>query len=105
MNAAKRELELVSRLQPERIDEIAALEERMGATMFTRDRRPEKRRLIKSGVPENEAGPSVEPVGIREVMRWAATDRGGQQFQLVRQPTGCARWGVCEASPLREDSE
>ncbi len=105
VNASKSELALVDRLQPERVDEIEAWEAQLGATMFTRDRRAEKRRLIKAGVPVDEAGPSVEPVGIREVMRWATTDRGGRQFQLVRRPTGCARWGVCEAPASGEDSE
>ena len=44
-------------------------------------------------------GPSVVPIGIDEVLRWANTDRGGKQVTLVRMPTGCARWGICERPP------
>jgi 3'-phosphoadenosine 5'-phosphosulfate sulfotransferase (PAPS reductase)/FAD synthetase len=92
VNASKAELEIVARLAPDRIDRIRALEAEMGATMFTRDRRTEKAKL-------GDDGPSVVPVGIDEVIEWARTDRGGRQFSLVRMPTGCARWGVCEAPP------
>lgn len=92
VNASKAELALVGRLAPERIDEIRALELEMGTTMYTRDRRTEKR---KAG----DDGPSVVPIGIDEVLRWANTDRGGKQVSLVPMPTGCARWGICERPP------
>lgn len=97
VNASKAELALVGRLAPDRIDRIRALEAEYGATMFTRDRRAEKRKLVATGTAEDEAGPSVTPVGIDEVIAWANTSRGGKQIALVRSPTGCARWGVCEA--------
>lgn len=90
VNASKAELALVGRLAPERVDRIRALEAEMGATMFTRDRRAEKRRA-------GDDGPSVVPVGIDEVMAWARTERGGRQLSLIQPPSGCARWGVCEA--------
>jgi 3'-phosphoadenosine 5'-phosphosulfate sulfotransferase (PAPS reductase)/FAD synthetase len=104
VNASKAELELVGRLAPERVGLIASLEARIGQTMFTRDRRTEKLALIRSGVAKDDAGPSVEPIGIRDVMAWARTERGGKQIALVRAPSGCARWGVCEAPPL-DDTE
>lgn len=96
VNASKAELTLMARLSPERVDEIRALEAEMRATMFTRDRRAEKRRLVAAGVPLEDAGPSVTPASIDEVIEWAQTDRGGKQFQLFQPRTGCARWGVCE---------
>lgn len=99
VNASKAELEVVGRLAPDRVARIRALEAEIGATMFTRDRRAEKRALIKAGIPKEEAGPSVSPVGIDEVMEWARTDYGGKQLSLVRPPSGCARWGVCELPP------
>lgn len=98
----------------------------MGASYFTRDRRAEKKRLalaliareqlaidtkvdlstlvdaIRAALPERaaeieaELGPSVVPSPIDEVMRWARTDRGGEQFTLFQPRTGCARWGVCD---------
>lgn len=88
VNASKRELALVAEMAPERIAEIRALEAEMGVTMFTRDRRAEKART---------GGPSVEPVGIDDVVSWARTTRGGSQFALFQPPMGCARWGVCDA--------
>lgn len=90
VNASKAELAIVGELAPERIDRIRALEAEMGATMFVRDRRTEKRRA-------GDDGPSVVPIGIDEVMAWARTERGGQQISLFRPPSGCARWGICEA--------
>lgn len=98
VNASKAELAIVGRLDPDRVARIRALEAEMGATMFTRDRRTEKR---KNG----DDGPSVVPVGIDEVMRWANTSRGGKQLQLYQPATGCARWGVCEAPPTRADED
>lgn len=92
VNASKAELAIVARLAPERIDRIRRLEAELGATMFTRDRRSEKKRT-------GDDGPSVVPVGIDEVIEWANTARGGKQLELVRPPTGCARWGVCEHPP------
>src|SRR5690348_3429757 len=88
VNASKAELALVARLAPERVAEIRALEAEIGQTMFTRDRRAQKRRTGE--------GPSVEPIGIDEVMAWSQTERGGRQIALVRAPSGCARWGICE---------
>lgn len=97
VHAPKSELAMVARIEPSRIDEIRALESRMGATMFTRDRRAERRR-------QGDDGPSIVPIGIDEVVAWAQTDRGGTQLQLIRPQTGCARWGVCEAPPSESDS-
>lgn len=90
VRAPKQEIALVARIQPGRIDEIRAEEQATGQTMFTRDRRAEKR---KNG----DDGPSVVPIGIDEVVEWARTDRGGRQLTLLQPHTGCARWGVCEA--------
>lgn len=92
VNASKAELALVAKLQPGRISEIRTIESEIGQTMFTRDRRSEKKRL-------GDDGPSVVPIGIDEVIAWAITARGGKQIELVRAPTGCARWGVCELPP------
>lgn len=89
VNASKAELAVIGRLSPERVARVRALEEEMGVTMFTRDRRAEKRRA-------GGTGPSVVPIGIDEVMEWAKTERGGKRIALVQVPTGCARWGVCE---------
>lgn len=89
VNASKAELALVGRIAPERVAEIRELEAEIGQTMFTRDRRTEKKR-------QGDDGPSVVPIGIDEVMAWANTKRGGKEIALEQPPMGCARWGVCE---------
>jgi 3'-phosphoadenosine 5'-phosphosulfate sulfotransferase (PAPS reductase)/FAD synthetase len=104
VNASKAELRLVGELAPKRIQTIREVEAEIGHTMFTRDRRTEKQKLIAAGVPESEAGPSVEPIGIDEVLTWANTKRGGKEIQLERPRTGCARWGLCELPrPVQQD--
>jgi 3'-phosphoadenosine 5'-phosphosulfate sulfotransferase (PAPS reductase)/FAD synthetase len=95
VNAGKQELAMVARIQPSRIDEIREMEAEVGQTMFTRDRRAEKRKL-------GDDGPSVVPIGIDEVIAWAKTARGGRSLALFQPATGCARWGTCEA-PVPEE--
>lgn len=95
VNASKPELRLLGELSPERVDEIRNLEREMGATMFVRDRRTEKKKLIANGATAAEAGPSVEPLPIDDVMTWARTAHGGREIALYQPRSGCARWGVC----------
>lgn len=102
IHAGKAELELLGRIDPDRVARVRALEAATGGTMFTRDRRTEKKRLIAQGSTPEEAGPSVVPIGIDDAVAWARTERGGKQFALVRTPSGCARWGTCEAAPVEE---
>jgi 3'-phosphoadenosine 5'-phosphosulfate sulfotransferase (PAPS reductase)/FAD synthetase len=132
IHASKAELGLLGRIDPERVARVRALEAATEGTMFTRDRRTEKRREIKRLTSDGEllkmlhadalargiagdeqeadvarqieklAGPSVVPIGIDEVIAWAGTARGGKQIALVKTPSGCARWGTCEAAPTEE---
>lgn len=95
VGAGKVELALVAEIAPEKIAQIRELETVTGQTMFTRDRRVEKRR-------QGDSGPSVVPIGIDEVVTWARTKRGGKEIQLLRPREGCARWGTCEAYPVEE---
>lgn len=105
VNAGKAELALVAKLSPERIAEIRDAERAIGQTMFTRDRRTEKRKALAAGATPEQAGPSVVPIGIDEVIAWAQTARGGRQLQLHQPATGCARWGVCEHPAPKEPSD
>jgi 3'-phosphoadenosine 5'-phosphosulfate sulfotransferase (PAPS reductase)/FAD synthetase len=89
INAGKTEIEMVARLDPARIDSIRAMEESTGFTMFTRDRRTEKRRA-------GDEGPSVVPVSIDEAVAWSRTSRGGKHLTMYPEPSGCMRWGICE---------
>ncbi len=102
VNASKAELRLLAETSPERVARIRAMEAEIGATMFTFDRRAEKKRLIKSGTPKEAAGPSVVPAPIDDVLAWARTTRGGQQLALLAPPSGCMRWGSCDA-PVRDN--
>lgn len=90
VNAAKPELKLLGELSPDRVTEIRELEREMGATMFVRDRRTEKKALIRQGL---EGGPSVVPLPIDEAVAWASTPN---PLRLHQPRSGCARWGVCE---------
>lgn len=89
VNASKAELAVLGRIDPGRVSLIRQIEADTQQTMFTRDRRTEKRR-------QGDNGPSVVPIGIDEVLAWAKTERGGKKLALVQPPTGCARWGICE---------
>jgi 3'-phosphoadenosine 5'-phosphosulfate sulfotransferase (PAPS reductase)/FAD synthetase len=85
----KTEIRLVAERDPARIDEIRQLEAEIGGTMFTRDRRTEKKRA-------GDDGPSVVPIGIDEAVEWSRTSRGGHQLTIYAEPSGCMRWGLCE---------
>ena len=45
----------------------------------------------------------LRAMGIRDVVAWARTDKGGKQFPILQPPPsgGCMRWGICEA-PRRD---
>jgi 3'-phosphoadenosine 5'-phosphosulfate sulfotransferase (PAPS reductase)/FAD synthetase len=92
VNASKAELAVIGGIDPGRIEKVRDMEAVIGQTMFTRDRRTEKKAA-------GGAGPSVAPVGIDDVMQWAKTERGGVQLSLIQPRSGCARWGVCEPPP------
>lgn len=94
IHASKSEIALLARTDPDRIAEIALLEQEIGAvsnadpkpSFFTlRDRDGKKHRTP-----------------ISEVVAWAYTSRGGRQltvFQEIDQAdAGCMRWGMCETA-------
>jgi hypothetical protein len=41
---------------------------------------------------------TLETHGIRQIVQWSRTDRGGRQLNLFGQPEGntCASYGACE---------
>lgn len=91
VRARKREIRMVARLAPERIAEIRAAEQATGTTMFCLEQ-PKKK-----GQPRK-----LIPTPIDEMVLWANTDRGGRQLPMFPEPSGCARWGICER-PSDED--
>lgn len=95
INAGKAEIELVSRLTPERIDLIRDMERETKNTMFSRE------------LPKSEREPGSKrtelPLAIDDAVAWSRTERGGKKIRLVQAPSGCARWGLCEA-PVDEEA-
>ncbi len=85
IHAGKVELRLLGETDPERVEEVAALEAEIGQTMFTLE---ESR---KGGKERKKI-----PIGIHEAVTWARTERGGRQLTMMPQASGCFRWGTCE---------
>lgn len=98
INAGKAEIELVARLSPERIDLIRDMELITKNTMFS------KEAPLRERIPGERR--TELPLPIDEAVAWSRTKRGGREVQLVRAPSGCARWGICEAPlPIRDEDE
>lgn len=88
VKAGKDELALLGRLDPDRVEEIRVLEKETDTTMFCLER-------TRKGVRE------YLPTPIDGVIAWARTSRGGLKLALFPEPSGCARWGLCEP-PVKE---
>ena len=91
IHAPKTELRLVADTDPARIERIAALEHAIGQTMFAVEQ-------SRKGLPKDTPR-KVIPLQIHDAVTWARTKRGGQEFAAVAEPSGCARWGICERVP------
>lgn len=85
IHAGKVELRMLGELDPERVERVAAIERDIGQTMFVLEK-PRKKGAEREKVP----------VGIHKAIAWARTKRGGVQFTMLPQASGCFRWGTCE---------
>jgi len=115
--ARKEEIRL---LPPERVDEIERLEQQITDLRAQRNAEHEVARptiertlvwqAINGGPPKprytHERASFFQTQrqgfeGIRAVVEWSRTERGGKQFSILQPvPTGgCMRWGTCEALP------
>lgn len=99
IHARKDEIRLTALHAPERIEEIAALEAEIATARreeLDKDDQPTFFRTIAS---------TADPIGIRDVVEWSRTERGGKQLSLLAPvPTGgCMRWGMCEAPTDKGD--
>jgi 3'-phosphoadenosine 5'-phosphosulfate sulfotransferase (PAPS reductase)/FAD synthetase len=94
----KREIALVAKLTPERIDEIEALELELGDGADERAEEDGKHRNRPTFFhPKGHSPERNDFVPIREVVDWSQTARGGRQLLLLdTEPAGCMRWGLCE---------
>jgi 3'-phosphoadenosine 5'-phosphosulfate sulfotransferase (PAPS reductase)/FAD synthetase len=93
VKARKRELRLLGKLDPARVTKVRRLEAATGTTMFCLEaphRKGQERKLI--------------PTPIDDMIVWANTTHGGKQLAMYHEPTGCARWGICER-PVDRDSD
>lgn len=104
INATKAELALVDRVFPEQIDRLAEWEARVskcakrGMTTFFN--------IINDPVMAQAWGWSErfgerlelshETHGVRQMIAWAKTDRGGRQFNMFPEATTCMTKGFCE---------
>jgi 3'-phosphoadenosine 5'-phosphosulfate sulfotransferase (PAPS reductase)/FAD synthetase len=100
IKAGKREIRLVSELDPGRIEKIRQLESATGTTMFCLER--SRKRIPGQPAPERK----LLPTPIDEMVAWSKTKRGGLKLAVIAEPSGCARWGICEAPlSLRNEEE
>jgi len=105
---------LIAKNDPDRIDEIAALEQQ---TRTLRAERNAERTEAKSGDvryqhPQGYFFQSRDRKSgvlqdIHQVVEWSRTARGGKQM-LLFDPVplgGCMRWGLCETSPTDSNKD
>lgn len=101
--AGKEEIALVAEHAPEKIDQIDALEREMDVLRVERNAvEPGRYKHMRATFFQVRHGST--PQGIREVVEWSKTSRGGKQLKLLAEPPkgGCMRWGICD-TPTGED--
>jgi 3'-phosphoadenosine 5'-phosphosulfate sulfotransferase (PAPS reductase)/FAD synthetase len=98
--ARKSEVSKVADLLPQRIDQIEELETQLTERAKQKDSTASKRVFF---------GPRVgsEDGGIRQVVEWSKTERGGRQLKLfdTTAQDGCMRWGMCDRALSEDEME
>lgn len=100
IHARKNEIRLLAEHDPARIDEIAALESWATEERARRNaEEPGRYSHPTASFFQYREGRESGAQGIREVVGWSRTSRGGKQLPLLVDPPsdGCFRWGLCEA--------
>ena len=100
----KEAIRLVAEHFPERIDEIERLEAEINQTRAEAEaERPGH--LDMKPAAFFQVSHKLAPAGIREVVQWAKTSRGGVQFSLFApEPRGgCMKWGICDMAPKKDE--
>jgi len=93
----KNEINLLSKLDPARIDEIRDLETELNEAAMQRAEASDKPFSPRSFFQVREDAKPGQAWPIDRVVEWA-TQAG--QLELFDDPNpGCARWGMCEANP------
>lgn len=108
INCSKAELALVDSHFPEQIDRLEEWEllvsdasKRGHMSFFTLVNDPvmaEEWAMFKEGGGKAVLSPKVGQFGVRRMVEWAKTDRGGRQYSLFARDTStvCNQWGACE---------
>lgn len=104
--AGKRDLRLLARIDPGRVDAIEALEQEIAAGQRARTEARGETAWFDAAWFQGHAanvtcadGEMRYPtVPIRQAVEWAKTSRGGKEYELfwnVRPRAECTRWGLC----------
>jgi len=94
----KKEIEMVARLTPERIDEIRELEKIVTEGARKRcEARGEELDGVRSFFHPHVGDGRMKP--IDEIVAWSRTSYGGKQTEIFTDDdrAGCMRWGLCES--------
>lgn len=94
IHARKSELRIISEIDPARIERVAAVEKEVGQTMFALE-------ASRAGGAERK----LIPTGIHGVVAWSKTKRGGKKLAVIPEPSGCAKWGICDAPVPADDDD
>lgn len=106
--AAKKEIEHIAAVDPERIVQIRRLELEVQATMEERMRKRsetyestgfQRPSFFQASGALRSEGVDGRMVPIDDVVAWSRTSRGGKQVELFSSTdadAGCMRWGLCE---------
>lgn len=102
--SSKDEIRTLAEHAPGRINEVEALEAEAQAVRDARNAETPGR-YTSARATFFQTRDRIAPMGIRQVVEWSRTDRGGKQLPLL-QPAprgGCMRWGLCDVAPEKED--
>jgi len=101
IHSAKREIAMVGRVAPERIDLIEALERELNERGAARDRELQREYAPRSMFSYHGGDNVHHPINIREAVAWANSKRG--EWQPPGAGDGCMRFGLCEATDQAEE--
>lgn len=95
--ASKAELQTMAQVWPERVDQIEELEQRFTELRAERNAVKPGRYSHPQATFFQSRRSDMQPHGIRELVDWSYTSRGGRQFDLFPGARGgCMSWGVCD---------
>lgn len=95
--ASKAELQAMAQIWPERVDQIEAIEAEFTALREVRNAEKPGRYSHPQATFFQSRRADMQPQGIRELVEWSYTARGGKQFGMFPGARGgCMSWGLCD---------